>query len=369
MKVPFVDLKAQYQSLKKEMVPAVEGIMDSASFILGKSVENFERNFADAHHAKHGIGVGSGTDALHIILWGLGVGPGDEVITVSHTFIATSEAISLTGAKPVFVDVDPVTYTMDPKLIEKAITKKTKAILPVHLYGQPAPMEEIMAVANRHKIPVVEDCAQAHLATLNGKPVSQFGIAAGFSFYPGKNLGAYGEAGGVLTNDDALAGRIRMLRDHGSQKKYHHELVGHNYRMDGIQGAVLGVKLPHLHAWTEARRQHAKAYQQKLNGVGDIVTPVEAQGRKHVYHLYVIQTKRRDELQAFLNTREIGNGLHYQIPLHLQPAYAGLGYNRGDFPVSEQVAERGLSLPMFAEMTGEHIDYVVASIKDFFKSK
>lgn len=367
MKIPFVDLKAQYQSLKKDMVPAVEGIMDSASFILGKSVENFERKFADAHQAKHGIGVGSGTDALHIILWALGVGPGDEVITVSHTFIATSEAISLTGAKPVFVDVDPVTYTMDPALIERAITKKTKAILPVHLYGQPAPMEEIMAVANRHKIPVIEDCAQAHLATLNGKPVSQFGIGAGFSFYPGKNLGAYGEAGGVLTNDDALAAKIRMLRDHGSQKKYHHELVGHNYRMDGIQGAVLGVKLPHLNAWTEARRQHARTYGQQLNGIGDIVIPVEAPGRKHVYHLFVIQTKRRDELQAFLNAKEIGNGLHYPIPLHLQPAYAGLGYKRGDFPVSEQVAERGLSLPMFAEMTGEQIDYVIGAIKQFFK--
>ena len=368
MKVPFVDLKAQYQTLKKDMVPAVEGIMDSASFILGKAVENFERNFADAHRAKHCIGVGSGTDALHILLWALGVGPGDEVITVSHTFIATSEAISLTGAKPVFVDVDPVTYTMDPKLIERAITKKTKAIVPVHLYGQPAPMEEIMAVANRHKLPVIEDCAQAHLATFNGKPVSQFGIGAGFSFYPGKNLGAYGEAGGVLTNDDALAAKVRMLRDHGSQKKYHHELVGHNYRMDGIQGAVLGVKLPHLNAWTEARRQHASTYSQKLKGVGDIVTPVEAPGRKHVYHLYVIQTKRRDELQAFLNTKEIGNGLHYPIPLHLQPAYSWLGYKKGDFPVSEMVAERGLSLPMFAEMTGDQLDYVVGAVKEFFKA-
>ncbi len=368
MKVPFVDLKLQYQSLKKDMVPAVEGIMDSASFILGKAVENFERNFADAHRAKHGIGVGSGTDALHILLWALGVGPGDEVITVSHTFIATSEAISLTGAKPVFVDIDPVTYTMDPKLIERAITKKTKAIVPVHLYGQPAPMDEIMAVANRHKLPVIEDCAQAHLATINGKPVSQFGIGAGFSFYPGKNLGAYGEAGGVLTNDDALAANVRMLRDHGSQKKYHHELVGHNYRMDGIQGAVLGVKLPHLNAWTEARREHAKVYDQKLKGVGDLVTPVEAPGRKHVYHLYVIQTRRRDELQAFLNAREIGNGLHYPIPLHLQQAYARLGYKKGDFPVSEQVAERGLSLPMFAELTNEQIDYVVGAVKEFFKA-
>ena len=366
MKVPFVDLQAQYQSLKHEMVPAVEKIMETSQFILGKAVEDFEKRFAEAHGMKHCVGVGTGTDALHIVLWALNVGPGDEVITVSHTFIATAEAISLTGAKPVFVDIDPVTYTMDPNQLEKAITMKTKAIISVHLYGQPAAMTEIMEIANRHGIPVVEDACQAHLAQYNGQFIGQFGIAAAFSFYPGKNLGAYGEGGGVTTNDDALAKKMRMIRDHGSEKKYHHAMWGHNYRLDGIQGAVLGVKLPHLHDWTEARRKNAAKYNQQLNGMGDLVLPKEHPRAKHVYHLYVVQTANRDELQSYLTSREVFTGLHYPLPLHLQEAYKDLGYGRGDFPVTEKVASRGLSLPMFAELTGEQIDYVVSAIEDFF---
>jgi dTDP-4-amino-4,6-dideoxygalactose transaminase len=369
MKVPFVDLKKQYATLRSEMVPAVEAIMESSQFILGKAVEDFERRFAEAHRSRHCVAVGSGTDALHLVLWARNIGPGDEVITVSHTFIATAEAISLTGATPVFVDVDPVTYTMDPGLLERAITPKTRAIIPVHLYGQPASMERIMEIANRHGIPVVEDACQAHLASYDGKYVGQFGIAAAFSFYPGKNLGAYGEAGGILTNDDALATKLRMLRDHGQQKKYYHAMCGHNYRMDGIQGAVLGVKLPHLARWTEARQRHAETYRRKLAGIGDIVPPAQEAGRNHVYHLFVIQTAHRDELQAFLTAHDIGNGLHYPVPLHLQDAYRHLGYKEGDFPVTEKVARCGLSLPMFAELTDEQIDSVVETIRQFFAQR
>ncbi|MDL1892494.1 DegT/DnrJ/EryC1/StrS family aminotransferase [Sphingobacteriales bacterium CHB3] len=366
MKVPFVDLHAQYQSLKHEMLPAVEKIMETSQFILGKAVEDFEKQFAAAHGMKHCIGVGTGTDALHVVLWALNIGSGDEVITVSHTFIATAEAISLTGAKPVFVDIDPETYTMNPALLEKAITPKTKAIIPVHLYGQPAAMADIMAIANRHGIPVVEDACQAHLAQYEGKFVGQFGVAAAFSFYPGKNLGAYGEGGGVTTNDDALAKKIRMLRDHGSEKKYHHAVWGHNYRLDGIQGAVLGVKLPRLNEWTEARRRHAAQYTRLLNGLGDMVLPQESNRARHVYHLFVVQTQHREALQAHLASREVFTGLHYPLPLHLQDAYKDLGYTRGDFPVTERLAERGLSLPMFSELTDEQIAYVVSSIGEFF---
>ncbi|MBI5470774.1 MAG: DegT/DnrJ/EryC1/StrS family aminotransferase [Ignavibacteriae bacterium] len=366
MKVPFVDLKLQYQTLKHEMLPAVERIMETSQFILGKSVEDFEKKFAEAHASKYCIGVGTGTDALHIVLWALNVGPGDEVITVSHTFIATAEAISLTGARPVFVDIDPVTYTMNPLLLEKAITPKTKAIIPVHLYGQPGAMNDIMAIADRHGIPVVEDACQAHLAQYDGKFVGQFGVAGAFSFYPGKNLGAYGEGGGVTTNDDALAKKMRMIRDHGSDKKYYHAIWGHNYRLDGMQGAVLGVKLPHLAQWTDARRAHAKVYTARLSGLGDIVVPAESPLAKHVYHLYVVQTGNRDSLQSYLTEREIGVGLHYPLPLHLQEAYKDLGYKNGDFPITEKVAAQGLSLPMFAELTHEQIDTVIGAIEDFF---
>jgi dTDP-4-amino-4,6-dideoxygalactose transaminase len=364
--IPFVDLKTQYQSLKGEMHAALEAVMSSSQFVMGKGVEQFERSFADAHGAKHCIGVGSGTDAIHIILWGLGIGPGDEVITVSHTFIATAEGISLTGATPVFVDVDPKTYTMNPALLEKAITPRTKAIIPVHLYGQPADMDAIMAVARQHGVPVVEDACQAHLAACNGKPVGQFGVATAFSFYPGKNLGAYGEAGGVTTDDDALAQKLRILRDHGQERKYHHRYVGHNYRLDAMQAAVLSVKMPHLKAWTEARRKNAHTYTALLKGVGDIVTPYEDPRSTHVYHLYVVQTQHRDRLQAHLTAQGVGTGLHYPVPLHMQPAYAYLGYKSGDFAVTEQVASRGLSLPMFAELTGEQIEYVAGAIRGFF---
>ncbi len=364
--VPFLDLKLQYENLKHEVVPAVVATMESTQFILGKAVEDFERRFAEAHGVKHCVAVGTGTDALHLVLWAEDIGPGDEVITVAHTFIATAEAISLTGATPVFVDIDPATYTMDPSLLEKAITKRTKAIIPVHLYGQPAAMDAIMAIANKHGLLVLEDACQAHLAQYDNRFVGQYGVAAAFSFYPGKNLGAYGEAGGITTNDAELATKLRMLRDHGSIKKYHHTRWGHNYRMDGIQGAVLGVKLGYLDQWTEARRAHARMYAQKLQGVGDLILPAESPRARHVYHLYVVQTRFRDALQTHLTAKGVSTGLHYPIPLHLQEAYKSLGYANGRFPVTEQAALHGLSLPMFAELTADQMNQVVDSIKEFF---
>lgn len=366
MHVPFVDLKEQYASLKDRMVPAVESLMESSQFILGKAVDDFESSFAQAHQAKHCVGVGSGTDALHIILWAHGIGPGDEVITAANTFIATAEAISLTGATPVFVDVDARTYTMDPLALEAAITGRTKAIIPVHLYGQPAAIDEIINIANKHGIIVVEDACQAHLAAFKGSFVGHFGVAAAFSFYPGKNLGAYGEAGAVITDDDSLAAKLRVLRDHGQVKKYQHAVWGLNYRLDGIQAVVLNVKFPYLKSWTEARRKHARTYNAKLKGVGDVVTPHERPDVTHVYHLYVIKTAQRDTLQRHLLERDIHTGLHYPLPLHLQDAYKHLGYKPGDFPVTEQLATRGLSLPMFAELTDDQIEHVASSIREFF---
>jgi len=366
MHVPFLDLKAQYTSLKRQMVPAIELLMESSQFILSKGVEDFEHAFAAAHEMKYCVGVGSGTDALHIVLWAYGVGADDEVIIPANTFIATAEAVSLTGAKPVFVEVDPVTHTMDPGSLEKAITKKTKAIIPVHLYGQAAGMNEIMAIANDHNVVVIEDACQAHLAKYHGKYVGHFGVAAAFSFYPGKNLGAYGEAGAVTTNDESLANKLRILRDHGQVTKYQHVIWGLNYRLDAIQATVLNVKLPYLKVWTDSRRGHASTYAERLKDVGDIVTPTERFGNFHVYHLYVIHTVHRDALVKHLLTRDIHTGLHYPIPLHLQQAYKQMSGRKGDFPVTEQQAERGLSLPMYAELTTEQIDYVCTSIRDFF---
>jgi dTDP-4-amino-4,6-dideoxygalactose transaminase len=366
MQIPFVDLKRQYESLRAEILPAIEAVMQSSQFILGKSVEDFEHRFAEAHGMKHCVGVGSGTDALHILLWALGVRRGDEVITVPHTFIATAEAISLTGARPVFVDIDPLTYTMDPAALDPAISKRTKAIIPVHLYGHPAKMPDIMAVADTYRIPVVEDACQAHLASYKGKYVGQFGAAAAFSFYPAKNLGAYGEAGALTTNENSLALKARMFRDHGQKEKYHHAFEGHNYRMDGIQGAILGIKLPHLKTWIDARRRIARMYFAGLDGVGDLILPAERADATHVYHLYVVQTARRDRLQEHLRARGVITGLHYPVPLHLQAAYKSLGHSTGDFPITESVAQRGLSLPMFPELRDDEIEYVCSSVREFF---
>jgi dTDP-4-amino-4,6-dideoxygalactose transaminase len=367
MKVPFLDLKIQYQSIKHEINPALQNVMDNTAFVLGKPVAEFEAAFAKAHNAAHCVGLSSGTDGNHLVLWALGIGPGDEVIIPADTFIASVWGATLCGAKPVFVDCEPDSYNIDPTKLEAAITPRTKAIVVVHLYGQPADLDPIKEIARKHGIYVAEDCAQSHLAEYKGKKVGGLSDAASFSFYPGKNLGAYGEAGAAMTNDPALAKKFRMMRDHGSDQKYIHEIYGHNYRMEGFQGAVLGVKLKYLPDWTAKRRAVAEKYSRLLSGVGDIVTPKEMPYAKHVYHLYVIQTTRRDDLQKYLAQKEIGTGLHYPSPLHVQKCFQHLGYKKGAFPVTEQLADRCLSLPMFAELSDEQIEYVADSVRTFFK--
>jgi dTDP-4-amino-4,6-dideoxygalactose transaminase len=368
MNIPLVDLKSQYLSIKNEIDAAVQDVINSSAFILGKAVHDFEDAFAKAHNVKHCIAVGSGTDALHAALWAMGITAGDEVVTVPYTFIATVEAISLTGAKPVFVDIEPNTYSMDPAKIEKVITPKTKAIIPVHLYGHPAMMDKISEIARRHKLILIEDAAQAHLAKFQSKFVGEFGAATCFSFYPGKNLGAYGEAGAIITDDDALAKKLCQLRDHGQVEKYNHAFWGHNYRMDGIQGAVLGVKLNYLQTWTDRRRSIANLYRKLLTGIGDLIMPFELPGSYHVYHLFVLRTKLRDTLQKFLSEKGISTGLHYPKPLHLQLAYSHLDYKAGDFPISEICAQECLSLPIYPELTDIQVNHIAEEVKKFYKS-
>jgi dTDP-4-amino-4,6-dideoxygalactose transaminase len=361
MTVPFLDLKAQYEPLKAEMHKAIDGVLDKCAYILGDAVGAFEKEFADYCGVKHAIAVNSGTSALHMALLASQIGPGDEVITVSHTFVATTAAILYAGAKPVFVDVEPKSLTMDPSLVEKAITARTKALLPVHLYGQPADMSALMAIAKKHGLKLIEDACQAHGAQYNGIRTGSMGDLGCFSFYPGKNLGAYGEGGAVTTNDAEYAKRIRMLRDWGQDRKYNHLLKGYNYRMDGIQGAVLGVKLRHLEDWTEARRRHAARYNELLKGV---VVPTELPGRRHVYHVYAIRVPKRDEFQNALTKKAIQTGIHYPIPVHLQPAYAELGYRAGQLPQTEAAANETLSLPMYPELTPELQDQVIGAVKE-----
>ncbi len=364
MKVPFLDLKAQYETIKDEIAAAMQQVLDKTAFAGGPFVAQFEKEFAAFCGTKSAIGVGSGTDALWLALMGLGIGPGHEVITVPNTFIATAEAISFCGAKPVLVDVDDKTYTMNPALLEKAITPRTKAIIPVHLFGQTADMDPIMKIAKAHKLFVIEDACQAHGAEYRGKKAGSIGDAGCFSFYPGKNLGAYGEAGAVITNNDELDRTIRMLRDHGQAKKYFHSLVGWNMRMDGIQGAILSVKLKHLPAWTEGRRRNAKAYGELLQGVAGAVAPAEAGYGKHVYHIYAIRASERDRLIATLGEKDIYCGIHYPIPIHLLDAYKSLNRGRGSFPVAEKVASELVSLPMFAELTREQVEFAVKGLKE-----
>ncbi len=366
MRVPFVDLKAQYHSIKPEIDAAISGVLENSSFILGKPVAEFEKNFGDEHGVAFCYGVSSGTAGNHLVLWSLGVSRDDEVIIPVNTFIATAWGATLCGATPVFVDCEPGSFNIDPAEVEKKITPRTRAIVAVHLYGQPADMDPLLEIAARHKLVLVEDCAQAHLAEYKGRRVGSLGRASSFSFYPGKNLGAYGEAGAVATNDPDLAKRMKMMRDHGSDRKYSHDLLGHNYRMEGLQGAILGVKLKHLSGWTDARRRHAALYDTLLRRVPQVTVPARMPYARHVHHLYVIRTKHRDSLQKHLETKEISTGLHYPIPLHLQPAFAGLGYKPGDFPVAEACAAEMLSLPMFAELTEAQIHHVCDSIGEFF---
>jgi dTDP-4-amino-4,6-dideoxygalactose transaminase len=350
--IPFVDLKAQYNSIKNEINAAVFKSLESTQFVLGSEVVALEEEFSYYCDAKYGIAVNTGTSALHLALLAAGIGPGDEVITTPFTFVATVAAIDYTGAKAVFVDIDPVSLTIDVTKIEAAITERTKAILPVHLYGQPADMDPILEIARRYGLIVIEDAAQAHRAEYKGQRVGSIGDLGCFSFYPGKNLGTYGEGGMVVTNNPKYAQIIDMLRDWGQKRKYHHVLKGYNYRMDGLQGAILRVKLRHLDAWTEARRAIAVQYD-KLLAKSDVITPKVMPYSHHVYHIYAVRLAERDLLQQRLHEQQIQTGIHYPIPVHLQPAYADLGYKIGDFPHSELAAKEVLSLPMYAELTTE----------------
>jgi dTDP-4-amino-4,6-dideoxygalactose transaminase len=361
--IPFLDLKAQYASIKEEIDTAVLGVLASAQYVLGPEVSQFEEEFAAYCDAKHAVAVNTGTSALHLALLAAGVGPGDEVITVPFTFVATVSAVCYAGALPVFVDVEPVTLTMDPAKLEAAITPRTKAIVPVHLYGQMADMDAIMAIAGRHGIAVIEDACQAHGAQYKGRRAGSIGASGCFSFYPGKNLGACGEGGIVVTNNDAHAKSMRMLRDWGQERRYHHLVKGFNYRMDGIQGAILRVKLRHLDAWTAARRAHAARYSSMLSSLDTMETPVEVAYRRHVYHIYAVRCRDRDGLHRVLEAEGIQSGLHYPIPVHLQKAHEDLGYRPGDFPVSEAAARSVLSLPIYPEMTARQVEQVVKALE------
>jgi dTDP-4-amino-4,6-dideoxygalactose transaminase len=367
MNVPFLDLKSQYHSIAEEIEIALRQVLNSAAFSGGPFVERFEEQFATFSQCKYAIGVGSGTEALWLSLLALGVGRGDEVITVPNTFIATVEAISLCGATPVFVDVDERSYTMDPALIEAAITPRTKAIIPVHLYGQTADMDPIMGIARKYGLLVIEDACQAHGAEYKGRRAGSIGDVGCFSFYPGKNLGAYGEAGGVVTNSQKLSAHIKMLRDHGQARKYSHAMIGVNSRMDGIQGAVLGVKLKYLASWNYARIRNAELYREYLKGLDEVILPEKMSYAHHIYHIFAVRVKNRDVFLSAMTEKGISCGVHYPIPVHLQEAYSSMGLKRGRFPVSEQFADETISLPMFPELTEEQIDHTTDVIRRYFR--
>lgn len=364
LSIPLVDLKAQYRTIQPAIDEAIQRVLASANFIMGSEVAAFEEAFARYCGATHCVGVSSGTAALELTLRAYGIGPGDEVITVAHTFIATAEAISAVGARPVFVDIDPATYTLDPDCLAAAITPATRAVIPVHIYGQPADMTRINAIAREHHLVVIEDAAQAHGATWAGTPAGHLGHAACFSFYPGKNLGAYGDAGAVVTDDPAVAEAVRLLRNHGRHSKYIHEQKGFGHRLDALQAAILRAKLPYLDRWTAARRRLASRYTALLAD-SSLALPAEAPDAASAWHLYVVRSEQRDELLAFLNAHGVAAGIHYPVPLHLQPAYADLGYGPGDLPVTEAVAATCLSLPLYPELCDEQQDRVVELLYAF----
>jgi dTDP-4-amino-4,6-dideoxygalactose transaminase len=366
MQIPLVDLKAQYRSIRPEVNAAIHRVLENTNFILGNEVARFEQAFAEYVGTNGAVGVASGTAALHLALLACGIGPGDEVITTAHTFVATAEAISHTGARPVFVDIGPLTYNLDPSHVEDVLTPRTRAIVPVHLYGQPAEMESLLDIATRHDLWLIEDAAQAHGAVYHGQRCGSIGHLACFSFYPGKNLGAYGDAGAVTGNDEHLLAKVRKLRDHGRSSKYEHEEVGYGERLDALQAAVLSVKLSYLDEWIEERRRNARLYTELLANT-EVVTPGEARGVRHAYHLYVVRTPRRDALLAHLKACGIGAGIHYPLPLHRQPAYLKLGYADVVLPETERAATEVLSLPMYPELTEEQIGYVTYKIKEFFR--
>lgn len=363
--IPYLDLPAQMRPLRHEIDAAIARTLDNCSFCLGPDVVQFEKDFARYCEAEHCVAFNSGTSALHIAMLLLGVKPGDEVISTPCTFVATSWAISYAGAKPVYVDVQDDTFNLNPALVEAAITPRTKAILPVHLYGHPADLEPLLEISRKHHLPLVEDAAQAHGARYKGKVVGTFGAMSCFSFYPGKNLGAYGEGGALVTNDGDFAKRARSLREHGSTQRYYHDEVGYNYRMEGIQGAVLGVKLKYLDTWTRERQRVAHRYHELLAGT-PLQLPREAAWAASAYHLYVVRHPQRDALKSHLEHSKVGCALHYPLPLHLQKCYASLGCKAGDFPVAEKAASECLSLPIYPEMTEAQIQRVASVVKDFF---
>lgn len=369
MNVPFQDLKAHHDPLRSELLGAIEAVVDCSAFSGGTFVEQFESEFASYCDARFAIGVGSGTEALWFALLAMGIGPGDEVITAPSSFIATAEAISFTGATPVFVDIDERSYNLDPSLIEAAITPRTKCIMPVHLFGQPADMAPILEIARRHGLRVLEDAAQAHGAEYCGRRIGSIGDAACFSFYPGKNLGALGEAGAVVTNDAKLRDQILLLRNHGQAKKHRHEVVGWNGRMDGIQAAVLSIKLKHLELSTERRRGHAAHYDQVLAEAEGVSLPVAFAAIRHVYHIYAIRVADREHVMKSCQNRGIATAIHYPVPIHLQKAYAHLGYQSGSLPVAEKCASEFISLPMFSELKTEQINYVATSLQEITRAE
>lgn len=366
MKVPFLDLKAQYKGLYEEVNDAIQRVLADCAFAGGPFVEQFEKNFSQYCRVKETVAVGSGTEALWIALTASGITSGDEVILPVNTFIATAEAVSYCGARVVFVDVDSETYNIDVDKLEKVITPSTKAVIPVHLYGQMADMDPIVEICRSRGLILIEDACQAHGAEYKTKKAGSIGDTGCFSFYPGKNLGAYGEAGAVVTNNSELSAKMRMLRDHGQNRKYYHQLIGWNSRMDGIQGAVLNVKLRYLDQWTKLRRENAKKYNELLYDIADIKLPSEAEYARHVYHIYSIRVKQRDALKSYLQEYGISCGIHYPISLHLQEAYQELGYKEGDFPIAEEASAEQLSLPMYAELTEEQIGYVSDRLRGFY---
>ncbi len=368
MNVPFVDLKTQYLGIKDEVLKEINDVLDNTTYICGKKAKKFEEDFAKIHNVKHSIGLSTGTDALHVAMHALGIKQGDEVIVPVNTYIATAEGVSLCYAKPVFVDNDEKTYNIDVTKIEEAITPNTKAIIPVHLYGQPAEMDAIMDIAKKHDLHVVEDCSQAHLATYKGKKIGSIGVIGTFSFYPGKNLGAYGEGGAVTTNDPALYGFMYKFRQHGSIEKYIHEIEGHNYRLEEIQAGVLNVKMKYIEKWTDNRRKAAMLYTETFNslGISEVVTPYHPDHVDPVYHLFIIRVQNREKLMDHLNKNGVQNGLHYPLPLHMQKAYSHLNYKPDDFPVAKKYANEILSIPMYPEITEEMIHYVCSTIKKFY---
>jgi dTDP-4-amino-4,6-dideoxygalactose transaminase len=363
VRVPYLDLSAQYLDLRGPILESLDRVCRDASFVLGDEVEHFESEFAAYCGATYCVAVNSGTSALHLALLAAGVKPGDEVVTTPNTFIATAEAISYTGARPVFVDVRPETGNIDPELLEEAITERTRAVVPVHLYGRPAELDPILAVADSHGVPVIEDASQAHGATYRGRRVGTFGLAATFSFYPAKNLGAYGEGGALTTNDEAVARVARSLRAHGETSRYSHDAVGFNYRMDGFQGAVLRIKLHRLDEWTSMRRERADAYR-RLLADARVALPEDSPEDRAVYHIFGVYADERDAVRASLAERGVATAIHYPVPVHLQKAYAQLGHQRGDFPHTERACDRVLSMPIYPEMPFDQIEYAAAALSE-----